>query len=232
MNTDMMRDPYKLWSLMMAPDKEVTWIETIPGIPDAVVVRFKSKASSAMQLRYVNPAIGAFTTAYARSVLYRKGFMSLTPDQMLYADTDSVVYIRDIADPTHGKIDTTRGHLLGEFKDEFDGHDYIKRFYAIAPKTYAYCTNKGKVEVKSKGFTLNHTAIKTVNVDAFKAMVSTNGTTISVTYKNRIERDRIAQLPYVVEQTKTMHTFYNKRRIMSRTDESQPIRTVPWGYRS
>ena len=56
----MLRDPNRLWSLLMDPTKEVTWIEEIPDIEDAVVLRISAKSAVACQPRLVNPAIGAF----------------------------------------------------------------------------------------------------------------------------------------------------------------------------
>lgn len=59
-NMQMLRDPNRLWSLLMDPTKEVTWIEEIPDIEDAVVLRISTKSAVACQPRFVNPAIGAF----------------------------------------------------------------------------------------------------------------------------------------------------------------------------
>lgn len=229
-NTEMFNDTHKLWQRVIDPKTVVSTAYSIPGIQDAVVIRFSRKNSENDPPKHINTAIAAFTTAYARTHLYREGFQKLHADQILYCDTDSIIYVRDRNNPQLTCIDTSRGHLLGQFKDEFDGLDYAIEFYAVAPKSYGYCTQAGKTEVKSKGFTLDSEAINTVNLQAYRKMVRGLQDTISVTYDSRIERDRFTQLPVVVSQNKTMRTFYTKRRILPHQGDDAPIRTVPWGY--
>ena len=66
-----------------------------------------------------NVFLAAFTTAWARLKLY--GVLDKLGKNVLYHDTDSVIYISD------GENDPPIGNFLGEFTDELDG-DIIETF--------------------------------------------------------------------------------------------------------
>lgn len=109
-----------------------------------------------------NVAVAACTTALARCKIYRamdsvhsmhvKELESNPKDQtaILYMDTDSLV----VKHPT-GKSPLPLGDKLGDWVNELPRGDSIKLYVGVAPKTYAYVTEKGKVCVKAKGFKID-----------------------------------------------------------------------------
>ena len=84
----------------------------------------------------------------------------------LYCDTDSVVYLYK---PGEGEIKT--GEMLGDWEPEMSSGDYIKKYCATGPKSYAYQTAKGKQDVKCKGMTLHCNNLAKVNYDTYKAAI-------------------------------------------------------------
>lgn len=90
-----------------------------------------------------NIFIAWFTTALARLILYAE--LEKLGGQVLYYDTDSVIYRRKEGEPF---IPT--GIFLGEITDELGG-DTIMEFGSAGPKSYYYQTASGKAECKKKG---------------------------------------------------------------------------------
>ena len=84
-----------------------------------------------------NLFITAFTTCYARLKLY--SYLELLQKQVLYFDTDSVIYSW-----TPGQPRVPLGDYLGEMTDELEG-DTILKFVSGGPKNYGYKTVSGKV---------------------------------------------------------------------------------------
>ena len=94
--------------------------------------------------------MACFTTCWARLKLYREGLCKLKPEQVLYFDTDSIIFSRQPDEPA-----PPLGDHLGEFTSELKPGDHIVEFAAAGPKNYGYRTKDGKVECKVPGFTLN-----------------------------------------------------------------------------
>lgn len=90
-----------------------------------------------------NIFIACFTTALARLTLYAE--LEKLGEQVLYYDTDSVIYRWKRGEPF---IPT--GIFLGEMTDELGG-DPIMEFGSAGPKSYCYQTMSGKSECKNKG---------------------------------------------------------------------------------
>jgi len=76
--------------------------------------------------RRVNIFVAAFTTCHAR--LKRYGYLEKLQHQVLYFDTDSVVYSHQPGQP-----DITPGNYLGEMTDELEG-GHIVEFTSAGPK--------------------------------------------------------------------------------------------------
>ena len=81
-----------------------------------------------------NIAIAAFTTAHARLRLYVA--LETLDDQVLYHDTDSVVYVFDSDNPNHKEFQL--GDYLGDWTDELDGWTMKGTFVSGGPKNYSY----------------------------------------------------------------------------------------------
>ena len=92
-----------------------------------------------------NIFVAAFTTSHAREMLY--GVLGKLGDQVLGYDTESCWYVDRPGGNTIGT-----GASLGDLTDELEG-DHITKWCGTGPKSYAYETNKSKIECKVKGFT-------------------------------------------------------------------------------
>lgn len=116
-----------------------------------------------------NIFIAAFTTGWARIELY--GYLDAltnnTTSQVLYCDTDSVIYKSNV--PPFVKLPI--GPYMGELTNELDRDEYIETFVTCGPKTYAYCTNKGNVCLKIKGFSLGNVAKEAFKITNLKQLV-------------------------------------------------------------
>ncbi len=89
--------------------------------------------------------------------------------QVLYHDTDSIIYVYDEDNPQHVKIPLE--DCLGGFTNELDEEDYIVEFIATAGKSYAFKTNQGYEKCILKGFTLNSKNQQIINFQAMKEIV-------------------------------------------------------------
>ena len=103
-----------------------------------------------------NIMIGILTTCQARCMMYRSYLSKLHPKQLLYMDTDSVLYITGPGQPKFNL-----GKFLGDLTDEFeDPERKCVEFIGGAPKAYGYklvsTTDPSdvKTSIKCKGFNL------------------------------------------------------------------------------
>ncbi len=117
--------------------------------PEYLLATLTKNAEGALRQRTTNSMLAAFVTAHGRLKLY-SALLHLG-EQVIYHDTDSVVY-----ESGPGLATLEDGVGLGEWTDETvlgDGTpDPIVRFAGLAPKTYAYRTVSGAECIKSKGF--------------------------------------------------------------------------------
>ena len=88
--------------------------------------------------------------------------MHTVKQQVLYYDTDSVIYRWSPGQPI-----IPIGDYLGEMTDELEG-DVTVEFVSRGAKNYGYRTRNGKVECKVRGFTLNHRGAAGLNFDTMK----------------------------------------------------------------
>lgn len=85
-----------------------------------------------------NIFVAAFTTCLARPKLYES--LEKLGEQVLYFDTDSVIYrLRP------GQPEIPLGDFLGNMTNELDDGDHITEFVSGGPKNYGYTTAQGKV---------------------------------------------------------------------------------------
>ena len=86
----------------------------------------------------------------ARLKLY--GYLHALQQQVLYFDTDSVIYSRREGEPS-----LENGDYLGDLTDELSTPgDFIVEFTSGGPKNYGYRTSEGKVECKVRGFSFGN----------------------------------------------------------------------------
>ena len=103
-------------------------------------------------------------TTQARLKLYRH----LDPlwDQVLYHDTDSVIF-----SCKPGQTTTTFGDYLGDMTSKLNEDDYITEFVLGSAKNYGYLTKQGKSCCKVRRFTLNYRGSWYLNYEVMKQNV-------------------------------------------------------------
>ena len=169
-----------------------------------------------------NVFVAAFTTCHARLKLY--SYLQALGEQVLYYDTDSVIYKWSAGLP---KVPT--GDFLGDLKDELDG-DVIKEFVSGGAKNYAYQTVRGKTECKVRGFTLNVRGKETLNFRSMKRAITAvleekkeEPHHLDVANPSHFKRDTITKGVGLVVQTKRYKLVFDKRVVDPKTKKSYPF---------
>ena len=121
--------------------------------------------------RKTNVILAAFTTAHARIILYKNMQMVNNARNVLYCDTDSIMYIHDKNQSE--AVDIPIGTGLGEMTSELPVDLLTDTFWSAVPKLYCMLghrrTNGLEYNVfKVKGITLNRAIEKTFNPETFK----------------------------------------------------------------
>ena len=175
-----------------------------------------------------NIAIASFTTSSARLRLYYG--LDLLKHQVLYHDTDSIIYIYDKNNKNHNQLKL--GDNLGEWTDELEGRKMIGTFVSGGPKNYSYETDDGEYHTKIKGFTLNYDACMVLNHNNMINMINQfidcgEVDKLKVDY-DMIQRHKDKKLTNY-KQYKEYGFCYDKR-IIQPIDAYGNIDTLPIGY--
>ena len=172
-----------------------------------------------------NIFIAAFTTSNARLKLY-ESLDALQIEQVLYFDTDSIVYRWQ-----QGRPSIATGDMLGEMKDELDG-DVIREFVCAGPKNYGYITQQGKSDCKIRGFTLNARGAAVLNFHSMKANILAelnnpldDRRTTDVVTPYYFQRDSTRKRIKVVPRVKQYGLVFDKRVVDINSKSS-----FPYGY--
>ena len=194
---------------------------------DVIEVVYANKEDSILPNNRTNVFIAAFTTCWARLKLY--SYLHTLGEQVLYYDTDSVIYKWSAGLP---KVPT--GDFLGDLKDELNG-DHIVEFVSGGPKNYAYHTAEKKTECKVRGFTLNVRGKEVLNFNTMKRSilgVLEEGKTnpLELTNPTHFKRDVVEKGIGTVPQTKKYSLVFEKRVVDPATKSSLPfgfVQTFP-----
>ena len=147
---------------------------------DLMFLQYQEIDDAADAPRKSNVVLAAFTTAHARSILYDYISKVKHPEQVLYCDTDSIMYVNETNFSIHEDdeitLDIPTGNNLGEMTDELPKNVEILTFYSGGPKFY--CLN-GQDMVKQtdynimkvKGLTLNRAVEKSIDVEKIRGLV-------------------------------------------------------------
>ena len=154
-----------------------------------------------------NIFIAAFTTSYARFKLYES--LDLLNQQVLYMDTDSIIYKW-----REGQPSIQIGDYLGQWKDELNG-DIITEFVSAGAKNYAYRTRRGKAHCKVRGFTLNVRGSAVLN---FNTMILGSG---------RMNSTVISLQNLLVQVPKTMLTEPDEEKHIAKSEDLPSMCVVP-----
>jgi hypothetical protein len=221
--TVFVKSPVDLAKMLNDVSKEVVDFHIIND--DVIAVDVKCDDDFCPESLYTNELIGALTTSYGRlqllDIIHKVG------QDVLYFDTDSVVFaLRENEwDTPYGPLQT--GDLLGELTDELGGPEtHIEVFASSGPKCYTYLTNKGESMLKLKGITMNYANSKVINVETVKKIIFGEIERVVTPQSTQITRQKFTGLIYNRPYKKTYSKIFTKRRIVDGT-----FNTVPYGYR-
>ena len=190
---------------------------------DVLEVVYAYKEDSILPNNRTNVFVAAFTTCYARLKLY--SYLETLGEQVLYYDTDSVIYKWSAGLP---KVPT--GDFLGDLKDELNG-DHIVEFVSGGPKNYAYHTAEKKTECKVRGFTLNVRGKETLNFNTMRRNIldvleGRKEVEIQQNNPTHFKRDTTLKDVSLVPQKKRYRLVFEKRVIIDPSTKS----SLPFGY--
>tara|TARA_R110002110_G_scaffold119363_2_gene293847 strand:- start:252 stop:4412 length:4161 start_codon:yes stop_codon:yes gene_type:complete len=201
-----------------------------------------------------NIGIAAFTTSSARLRLYQG--LEYLNEQVLYFDTDSIIYKYNPNDEKCNKM-LTRSDLLGGWTDECDGFKMCGSFGSGGPKNYTYkldgkiikgfkwCSKAKDIvkykefnydeydyKIKVKGLNLHYSAKLAVNhhsvIKAIKEKYNHNNNMLIPVNCDMIRRDKFCNLINAM-MIKNYQVVYTKRKIQYTGDDGT-IDTLPFGY--
>ena len=152
-------------------------------------------------------------------MLYEK--LDYLNKQVLYFDTDSIIYINS---PNGNEIKT--GDMLGDLTDELDGEYINNTFVSGGPKNYSFIYGDNKQKCVIKGFTLNHENSQILNHTNMIMMVKGNIKELTLVNENKITRQN-KQIVNKYEE-KVYNFRYDKRAIKYISEDC--IETYPYGY--
>ena len=127
---------------------------------DIVEVDISKAEGKVIPSNKTNIFIASFTTSWARLEFYK--YLEQLQDQVLYFDTDSIIYLW-----LDGLPEVETGPFLGQMKDETAGVP-IQEFVTGGPKNYSYMLQNGKTECKIRGFTRDEPGCALLNFDSLK----------------------------------------------------------------
>ena len=139
------QNPAHLFSLISDAALDISTLRLCTD--DILEAVYTSVQDNAVKGTKTNIFVAAFTTCHARLKLYES--LDTLREQVLYYDTDSVIYRWRPNQPS-----ITTGDFLGDMTDELDG-DVITEFVSGGAKNYGYTTRAGNVVCKVRGLTLN-----------------------------------------------------------------------------
>lgn len=185
---------------------------------------YTSKDDNAVKGKKTNIFVAAFTTCYARLKLYES--LATLEKQVLYYDTDSVIYMW-----RQGLPSISTGDFLGQMKDELEG-DIITEFVSGGAKNYAYQTRGGNSVCKVRGFTLNVRGSAILNFQSMKQNIleelhiqQDSRRNLNIVTPYHFQRDLQQKRIKVVPRVKKYGLVFDKRVINTNA------LSYPFGYR-
>lgn len=244
--TEIIDDPAKYTSIMFDDKKyknqDFYFISDDTTDDSRIEMRYQLQ-DEYINLDYnTNLAIASFTTSHARLRLYQ-GLEKLNR-QVLYHDTDSIIYVYNPDNPIHKELEL--GDNLGEWTDELEGGKMKGTFASGGPKNYSYEKHKGdkvSFETKIKGFNLTYELVNDLyDDDGNKIRDGLNHQSVINVVNNRGEDDNNIKIDYsqiirnkdkdlkTVQSKKTYQFCYDKRHICE-PDKYGNVDTLPFGHK-
>ena len=185
----------------------------------------------------VNTICALAITSQARIHLHKE-LLELNK-QILYTDTDSVVFLS----APHLPRSPPLGDQIGQFKNENEAGNWIINFLSGGAKNYyflyAYPLANGDTEKFAKaGITLTHHAKKIITGAEMQRLITNfhcspkNSEILTVENPNFFYRDEEYKI-WCLNQSKKYRIDFDKRRLLKSIkyfDDIPIIDSVPWGY--
>ena len=216
------KDPSHLFSLESDAALDISTLRLCTD--DILEAVYTSVHSNVVKGTKTNIFLAAFTTCHARLKLFES--LDTIQEQVLYYDTDSVVYKWRPDQPSNAT-----GDFLGDMTDELDG-DVITEFVFEDAKKYGYTTRQAKVVCKVCGFTLNVRGAAVLNFQTMKDNILAelenpldHRRTTNVVTPYYFQRDLEQKRIKVVPPMKQYGLVFDKRVINTDTKSS-----YPYGY--
>ena len=194
---------------------------------DLMLLQYQLIDDAADSPRKTNVILAAFTTAHARVILYNYLSKIKNQENILYCDTDSVMYVHDTR--TSHDFDISTGSFLGDMTDELPRGVEIDKFWSAGPKFYCFTGQDTSKQTdysvfKIKGVTLNRCVERYFNPDTFKRLVlgETHLLESPFTTMNRSVKRGTIQTKYFNKKSRVT----NSKRIYN----SISGKSVPFGY--
>ena len=180
----------EFYELLTSPGTEVT--NLIFPNNEVAWASWKYSENNMARGENVNVAVATNVTTEARLKLYE--YLSKLEKSVPYCDTDLVIYIPNVDEPS--KVET--GDYLGNLTDEleeFGSGSYIEQFVSGGPKNYAFSvfspsTEKRTTKCKVNGVTLNYDNSNVVNFTSLRNMILEDNTPLHVHNSRKIKRKR------------------------------------------
>ena len=180
-----------------------------------VSLTYKEKAGQVSDCNHSNVLLAATVTAAARCHLY--SFMDTIPNELLYTDTDSCLWIKK-----KGKEGIKHGDNLGDMKSELPHGCFIRCLATCGAKSYSYSLSNGECVTRVKGFSLNHKNSQIINFASMKNMLCNNPNgSLETVNDAKIFRDRRHCKLYTAQETKSF-TITNNKRVFFPDYSSKP----------
>ena len=220
------KDPAHLFSLISDAALDISTLRLCTDdILEAVYTSVQENAVKGTKTWQLSAFfVAAFTTCHARLKLYES--LDTLQQQVLYYDTDSVVYKWRPGQPSNAI-----GDFLGDMTDEWDG-DVITEFVSGGAKNYGYQTRGGKVVCKERGFTLNVRWSAILNFNTMKDNIVSeldsrqdSRRNLNIVNPYHFRRDLEKKQIQVVPRVKQYGLVFDKRVIDVDTKSS-----YPYGY--
>lgn len=203
-------------------------VDVLPFGERAVWLNWKCKYSEQISpLPHESLMVGAFTTAHARIKLYHQ--MSQLGSDLLYCDTDSIIYIERPGQSYTPLIGNFIGDLTDEVSD-YGPNSYITSFVSTGAKTYSfqvYNPDNGEISeiAKCKGISANVENRENLSFENLKKIVTeTDMDYLEFTWPNKIGRNKKFQVISGPESKKIQFTQIKRICI-------ENFETIPYGYK-
>ena len=215
---------------------ERLFLRNIDG--DLFSVQYEQDPSQTFPMRTNNYCLAGTVTAHARCILHRE-MLRIGQDRIVYADTDSIIYMHDLTVPYVDK----KG--LGFFVNEYPEHK-IKRFLALGPKSYLLDIERKDKIIKAKGVQMTLYNQDAITYDRVEEMIiqsvrGENVEPIQAHYMTIKPNSTLRDVDYAMLLTctgeKMVRPLYLKRALEHNPEVSDlstmnPVRLYPFGYRN